>query len=374
MRSKNESSLNPAPQGMRNVRRATMVYWFLLAVLLWSFGSTVHAQAPSAGVSIKPTTIERAADPGAVVEETITLTNISSTEQSYFLISKDISGVDDIGTPIFADPGAEITGFELSQWLSFSQEAITLKPNESAQVSLKITVPADASPGSHFGGLFASVQPPRLRTVGAGVGYEVGSIISIRISGDVVESARIREFSTGKLVYGSPNVDFLARIENPGNVLIRPRGPLEINNMFGKRVGFIVVNDNLAGVFPGTTRPFKVNWEDEGLGFGRYQAVVGLIYGESGRQSTVSATVSFWILPVKVIVPVLGVLSLLILVVYMGIKLYVKNALRELSTTQGRRVVARRRRDAGISRLMVVAVTLLIAVTLFLLGLLLVFA
>ncbi len=331
-------------------------------------------EPPSAGVYLKPTTIERALDPGAVIEETVTLTNISSTEQTYYLISKDISGVDDNGVPIYADQGAEITGYELSQWLSFPQEGITLKPDESAQVSLKITVPAEATPGSHFGGLFASVEPPRLRAVGAGVGYEVGAIVSIRISGDVVESARIREFSTGKLVYGSSDVDFLARVENPGNVLIRPRGPLEINNMFGKRVGFLTVNDNQAGVFPGTTRAFTIKWQDDNLGFGRYQAVIGLIYGESGRQSTVSATASFWILPVKVLMPVLGVLSLIVLIMYLGIKLYIRRALSELSTTQGRRTVVRRRRDEGVSRLVVVAVTLLVATTLFLLGLLLVFA
>ena len=328
----------------------------------------------SAGVELQPTIFEEKADPGATLTKAFTLTNKSTSEQTYYLVAKDISGVSDTGVPIFADPGAEVTGYELSTWLSFTQEPITLKPQETRTVDLTIAVPGEATPGSHFGGIFVTVEPPRLRESGAGVGYEVGAIVTVRISGDVVESARIRQFSTDKFIYGSPEVKLLTRVENPGNVLIRPRGPLEITNMFGKRVGMMTVNDSQGGVFPGTTRPFETVWKGEGVAFGRYQAVIGLLYGEDGARNTVSATVSFWVLPVRIIVPVLAVISLLVLVVYLGVRLYVRRALEEVTTSSGRRVVARRRRDQGLSRLMVVAVTLLVATTLFLILLLFFFA
>lgn len=347
---------------------------FLVSILLICFFCipTAHGQS-SAGVELKPSTIEDKADPGMVLEREISLSNKSNNTQTYYLISKDISGVGESGIPIFADPGAEITGFELSTWLSYPTEPITLPPGASAQVPVTISVPQDATPGSHFGGLFVSVEPPRLRESGAGVGYEVGAIVSIRISGDVVESARIREFSTDKLLYSSQNVKFLTRVENPGNVLVRPRGPLAITNMFGKQVALLTLNETLGGVFPGTTRPYEISWTEEGIGFGRYQAVVGLSYGEDDARGSISATTSFWVLPTKIILPVLGVLSLLILVMYLGVKLYIRRALDELSTTSGRRVVARRRKDSGLSKLMVVAVTLLAVTTLFLIGLLALF-
>lgn len=352
----------------------TRVSFFVSILFLCFFWiSNAHAQS-AAGVELKPSTIEDKADPGTVLQKELSVTNKSNSTQTYYLIAKDISGVGDSGMPIFADPGAEVTGFELSTWLLYPIEPITLSPGTSIQVPVTITVPGDATPGSHFGGLFVSVEPPRLRESGAGVGYEVGAIVSIRISGDVIESARIREFSTDKLLYSSPDVKFLARIENPGNVLVRPRGPLSISNMFGKQVALLTVNDTLGGVFPGTTRPYEISWSGEGLGFGRYQAVLGLSYGEDDARGSISGTVSFWVLPTKVILPILGVLSLLILVIYLGVKLYIRRALDELSTTSGRRVVARRRKDSGLSRLMMVAVTLLVATTLFLIGLLVFFA
>lgn len=352
--------------------RSRVLLFFVLG-LFFVFLTPVYAQK-TAGIELKPSTIEEGADPGQVLDRTISLTNLSDSEQTYYLVSKDISGVENEGTPIFADAGAEVTGFELSTWISYATESIKLAPKASVDVPIKITVPKNASPGSHFGGIFVTVQSPKLRESGAGIAYEVGSLISIRIAGDVLESARIREFSTEKLLNSSADVKFLARVENPGNVLIRPRGLLEINNMFGKRVGFLPVNDSRAGVFPGTTRPFQVTWHDEGLAFGRYQAILGLVYGETGRQSTVSATVSFWVLPIKILIPVFGILSLVILVVYLGVKLYIRRTLDQLSTSQGRRTTVKRRKDTGISRLMVVAVTLLVTTILFLVALLLLFA
>jgi len=355
-----------------DMRSLALVFFGVLFFL--SGTVTVSAQS-TAGIELKPSTIERAANPGEVIDEVFSLTNFSDVTQTYYLVTRDISGVgDDDGVPIFADAGAEVTGYELSTWVSYAADPIELKPKESREVPIKITVPGNASPGSHFGGVFVTVEPPKLRQIGAGVAYEVGALVSIRIAGDVLESGRIREFSTTKLLYGSADVGFLARVENPGNVLIRPHGLLEINNMFGKRVGFIKVNESLAGVFPGTTRSFNVTWQDEGLAFGRYQAIIGLLYGEEGGQSTVSATVSFWVLPVKILVPVLGALSLIILVTYLSVKIYIRRALDGLTTSQGRRVVARNRKSSSISRLMVIAVTLLVTTTLFLIGLLVLFA
>ena len=351
-------------------------FFFLLCTLFFFVPITfIYAQG-TAGVRIQPSIIEESSEPGEVIDTNLTFTNLSDTEQTYYFLRKDITGISGNNVPVFAEEGAEITGFELSEWLTIPEEPLTLPAGGEASIPLRITIPDDASPGSHFGGVFVSVQPPRLREIGAAVGYDVGAIVSIRIAGDVIESARIREFSTDRLIYSKPEVLFTARIQNPGNVLLRPRGPLEINNMFGKRVGILTVNDSLAGVFPGTTRSFEIEWLEEGIGFGRYQAVVGLLYGEAGRQSTVSATVSFWILPAQIILPILGGLAFIILVGYIAVRLYIRRTISEISTTRGTRRVAtrRRRKEAAISRLAVTAVGLLAATALFFIALLLLFA
>jgi hypothetical protein len=218
-----------------------------------------------------------------------------------------------------------------------------------------------------------SIEPPRLRQTGASVAYEVGSIISIRIHGDVVENARIRSFSTDHLLYNKPVVTFTTRVENPGNVLIRPRGPLEVMNMFGKRVEIMTVNDAKGGVFPGTTRAYDLTWKSNDFAIGRYQGIVSLVYGEEGSETTVSATVSFWVLPLGIILPILGVLAFTVLVIYFGVRLHIRRTLERYQGRTPSRAVYRRR-TSGVTKLTVVAIGLLVAVAVFLVAILVMFA
>jgi len=351
--------------------RSFLIFSSLVIALVIPFAQ--HAQAQRSGVQLQPAMIEESANPGDVLEQTMSIRNVSPNEQTYYLLKRDISGVTDNNQPIFAEEGAEVTGFEISSWLELSAEPVVVAPGATAQIAVKITVPANATPGSHFGGVFVTVEPPRLRESGASVGYEVGSIVSIRISGDVVESARIRSFSTDKLVYSAANVKFTTRVENPGNVLIRPRGPLEIYDMFGKKVDMINVNDALGGVFPGTTRNFDIEWKSKDFSIGRYQAIVSLIYGEKGRETTVSQSTSFWVLPLNVILPVLGMLAFIVLAIYFGIKIHIKRTLDRYQTPQ-RRGVVYRRRDTGITRLTMIAIAMLGVTALFLILLLVLLA
>jgi hypothetical protein len=96
-----------------------------------------------------------------------------------------------------------------------------------------------------------------------------------------------------------------------------------------------------------------------------------MVYGSEGRQSTISSTASFWILPINIILPALGVLGLLLLIVYVFIKMYVRNTIRNVSG--GTRRIVRRRKN-GTSALLLVMVVMFGVTALFLLILLALFA
>lgn len=352
-----------------SLRTLLVPFIFLFFVLLSP--AFVHAQE-SSGIGIKPATIEEGAEPGEHQEYTVGITNLSSTEQTYYVFTRDIVGVEAGGVPIYADEGAEKTGYELSEWVTLDVSEMTVAPGEERPLLVSIDVPEFATPGSHFGGVFVSLTPPKMRTLGASVGYQVANIISIRVAGDAVANAQIRQFSTGNFIYGESIVDFQARVENKGTILVRPIGPLEVHNMFGKRVALLTFNESKAGIFPQTTRDFEIVWEDEGPGFGRYQAVLSLVYGDQGRQSTITSTVSFWILPMNIILPALGVLAFLLLTAYIIVKLYIRNKLNVVSASSRR--IVRRRRSGGMSALLLVTVVMLAVTALFLIILLALFA
>jgi hypothetical protein len=324
-------------------------------------------------MSVIPTTIETTADPGAVFSQTLRVRNISSERKEYFIYKRNIIGVEEGGTPVFGDADAPPTGYELADWIELATESITLEPDEEREIPLLIRVPADASPGSHFGAVMLSVEPPRLREIGAGVGYEVASIVSIRISGDVIDTARIRSFSSDEIFYSKKDVTFTARIENQGNILIRPRGPLTISSTFSGREVTLPVNDAQAGIFPRSARDLIIDWDDASVGFGRYEAVLALTYEGNGGQKTIDAITTFWIIPPKVVGAVIGLIVIIIAGGYLFTRFYVRHSL--MKAAGGRRIPPQRyRKQVGISRFSFVVVSLLTVSLLFLIGLLILFA
>lgn len=334
------------------------------------FPSMVLAQG--AGVSISPATVEETLDPGVQKEYSISVTNLDSREQTYYLYTRNISGVRDGGVPVFAESNQERTGYELVDWITLPTNQITVGGGEKFSFTFTVNLPEDATPGSHFGGIFFSVDPPEIENSGAAVGYQVANIISIRVSGEVTEQASIRQFSTKNYINGSQNIDFTVRIQNSGNVLVRPSGPLEIYNMLGNKVGDVTFNPDKSAVFPNDMREYdNLNWTGDSIGFGRYEAILSSGYGEAGAYKTMSSTVTFWILPWNIIGPALGVLAVVLLVIFIFVKVYIKRSLAHLN--QGRRVIQRRRKN-GSSEVLLLSVVMLTVVALFLIVLLALFA
>lgn len=357
-----------------------------LIILLFGFyflfsGLVVHAQE-SSGLRIQPAIIEDRVDPGQTFSSVLRATNLSQETKTYYLIKRNIVGLSPEGLPIFASGEEEETGFEITSWINISTEAITIPAGKTKEVPFSIKVPLNASPGGHFGGIFLSLRPERPEETGVGVGYQVGMIINLRISGEIFEEARIREFRTDKAIYGKPDVTFITRVENLGNTLLRTRGPIEITDFFDKKVATLNMNDEGAGVFPKQIRQFEISWQGEGLIFGRYQALMGLVYGQEGRK-TISGNLSFWVLPLNIILPFAGVIIGLILTIFISVKLHIRRKLRQLrKATEGTQKhfgtvegeLPRRQKGIPFSRLTLISVVLLIFTILFMVVLLFFFA
>jgi len=352
------------------INRLSQVSFFVLIISLFVLTATT-VSAQGTGVRISPALIEESLDPGITREYTFEVENLDDAEKTYFLFTRNISGVGDGGAPIFARDEFERTGFELADWITMETNQIVVPARGSQVISFTMDVPDNASPGSHFGGVFVSAEPPKLENSGAAVGFQVANIISIRVSGEAVEQASIRQFSTGKFLYGSQNVDFNVRIENIGNVLVRPIGPLQIKNSLGKTVGTVMFNENQAGVFPSATREFDLQWIGDSVGFGRYEAILSAGYGADGAKKTISSTVTFWVLPINIIGPALGVLAFILLVTVIGVRIYIKRTLAQMNA--GRRLV-RRKGQQNSSMSLLLVVTVLVVIALFLLIMLVLFA
>ncbi len=355
---------------LRNDRTLfNILLFFVLSIIgLACLPTSVFGQS-SSGIRVQPSFIEEAVNPGDTYSEILQIKNESDVEETYYVSVRNIKGLTgNDNAPVFADEG-EVTGLEVASWVTLSADSATVLPGETAQIPFSVVVPKDASPGSHIGGIFVTRTPPRLRETGAGVGIQVVSILSMKIGGDVIETARIREFSSDKNIYSTPKAEFTVSVENEGNILIRPQGFIEITNMFGERVAQLKINERAGAVLPKAERRFSVEWEGDSLSFGRYQVHAGLVFGDYGRQN-IESNLFIWVLPMKIITPFLGGLLFLVFVIYISIRIHVRNKLRTVERTHARFV----HDEAPLSKLTFIAVAVLAFTILFLLGVFIFFA
>ena len=328
---------------------------FVIAALAFLLPSVTFAD--TVGLKLSPTIIEDNAEPGTTLSGVLHVQNLSSVESKLYPIARNISGIGADQHPVYS-LGKNDGDYELASWITYEEPLLIVQPGGTRDLHFVVHFPKDASPGSHMAGLFLSEKSSKDVKEGSLISFEVGAILHYRMAGEIIDDTRIREFFSAKTIYGTPDVPFTLRLENLGNTLARPRGIIDITNMFGKKVASLTVNDEAAGLFPKTTKEFKITWHSDELQFGRYEAIVALsVEGAQGNQ-TISRVLQFWILPIHIFMPALGGFLAFILFVYVLLRLYVRSQLR------GVRSISRgtSRSAVGLSRLAAVVIGLLVAV------------
>ena len=345
------------------------VFALMSIVLAFFVLHTVSAQG-GAGISIQPSIFEEHLDPGEEYSSAVRVKNTTASPQVYYVHARDVRKLSDTGQPLFAEPGEEIS-LGVASWISLPEGPINVGADQTVEIPFTIIVPQDAAPGNHLGGIFVGPKAEKLDVIGAGIGFQVVPLINIQISGNLVEKAEIHSFSTEKLLYGKPVVMFTTIVSNGGNVAVKPRGPIEIKNMFGKTVGSVSVNDTDGLVPPFGERVFTSEWEDdENIFLGRYIATVTLVYGQEER-TTIYRSISFWILPMNIILPVVLSLLIFVLGVYGIVRMYIRKNIRAVEEATGRTIKSLPKDTAPLSRLAFIVAILLAFTIIFLLVLLL---
>ena len=321
----------------------------LVIILFIGFFAVEAVSAQSIGIRISPTKIEELVDPGQEVTGQIKVANESDIPKVMYVYLKDFKSDGESGRPKLIAPGSE-KGYYLASWISITGEAINFEPFEEKVVPFTIKLPSNIGPGGYYGAVFFGTVPPRLQLnseekgAGMSIAQQNGTLILLQVKGDVHEEAQVREFNTDKNFYSAPfQANFLIRIENKGNVHVKPFGTININNMFGKEVAKIIVNEPGGNILPDSIRRFESSWEGKD-GFGRYEANLGLTYGVAtkdggqGKQS-LFARKYFWIIPWKIIIPALLGIVIVVSFFMLLLKMYKNKAVRSAMEKAGMRNV-----------------------------------
>lgn len=276
---------------------------------------TSHAQTSSRTLTVIPPSFELYANPGDSISDKIRVRNDSTAETSYTIAVEDFKAVGEEGQVDLVDENQSNTTYSLAKWVEPGMNSFSLKAGGEIEIPYTINVPKDAEPGGHYASILVKMGGETKVEGGAAVSSRVGSLILLRVSGNVKEDASVETFATDKNYYEKSPVTFDLRVKDSGNNHIKPKGTIVITNLFGQKITELPLNG--LNVLPGAIRKMDTKWEFSATLANRFTATLVATYGEQNKP--LSASASFYIFP-KYLAIILGAVVLLIILMVLGRK------------------------------------------------------
>lgn len=320
------------------MKKSNFLFAISLAIISVAIGSLAHPTSTSAvatstdtvsgngqALEIAPPVLNLTADPGQTIKAQLSLRDISNNKLIVSNQIDDFVANGEDGTPKLLIDSTETSPYSLKAWISPLTQ-LTLSPKQVKQIPITIKVPADAAPGGYYGVIRFSGKAPELTDTGVSLSASLGALVMLRVNGAVTEKMSLVEFGTsqygktGSLFEFTP-ITFYERIKNEGNIHEQPTGQITITDMFGKVVAGVNINMPPKNVLPNSTRKFEQPLDKTSLGnrilFGKYTADIKIKYGSSS--DTLTKTITFWIIPYRIIaviiVVLIGAITLLVFMI-----------------------------------------------------------
>lgn len=262
------------------------------------------------GLAITPPVFELSANPGETISNSIRVDNVTNVALDVSTIAENFSALGEEGQ-VGLSP--EESAFSLASWITISPATFKIPAKSSHVFNFSIKIPQNAEPGGRFGSVVFKTDAKPPKGSGLAVGQEVGSLLMLRIAGDVSEKASIESFKPTQAVFERGPISFETRVKNLGNVHLKPTGTITITDVFGKKVATVPLNSQ--NVLPDAIRKLSANWTNA-RSFGRYTATLSLQYGST--QESLTSSTSFIIIPWRLILAWLIGIAAIGILLYLG--------------------------------------------------------
>ena len=273
--------------------------------------------------SVSESTIEHVIEPGKKVSGSFSVKNETDTPATFDVTIGGVQQSGEIGELIFSNLTI-LFGIIMG---SSSRKKLILQPHEVRDFNYEISVPSNAISGGHYLSMLFSrtSSDAKARVQTSGVPFY------IRVPGSVHEEIKVLSFSTKPAdSFRRLPISFETRIQNLGNVHVKPKGSIVVKNMFGKEVVAVPLNPDNFIILPNSTRRFQSIWTKTGdpaqegdlsmiaslknevrnFAFGRYTAEIRAEYGDGEQKITAKTT--FWVVPRSLILAILAIILILV--------------------------------------------------------------
>lgn len=163
------------------------------------------------------------ADPAGKITDGLTLVNHSTRPITLRVYASDAFTTHNGGIDVLPS-GAKST--DVGAWITVGMDTVTIEAGKSVTVAFTLTVPANATPGDHSGGLVTSL----VDTAAAGgvrVEHRLGSRVYLRVGGRLNPALAVTDvhadYSGSVNPVGTGGVRITYTVRNTGNVRLSAR-------------------------------------------------------------------------------------------------------------------------------------------------------
>lgn len=249
----------------------------LLSLALLSMGvSVVGRQAPApgrqVGISLAPSVVMLAGQPGQAHRQTLRLTNHTTRELAFRLEAQDV--VADEGRRTFIVAG-ERPG-SIAATAVFSPKEMVIAPGAVGVADVILTLP----PGTAVRGVAAIFRGQTVvgNQRGVAMTASLGALITFRLSNDVQLEATAPKISAQT---DTTHLAVTEWVSNVGSEPVVASGTAALLNEAGALVGSVAMEPQR--LMPGERLAFKADYPAL-LAPGRYRALLSLEYGDHERK------------------------------------------------------------------------------------------
>lgn len=281
-------------------------------------------QPPQAGINLtlSPTFLNLTANPGEAIDSQFRVRNNSNFTE-YLRIRLAKFETLDGGKPVLSDVGPEDS---FVSWVEIPEREFSVSPNETKTIKFTITPPKEASLGYYYAFVVERVQEREGEGQSAVLTGSPALLTLLEVrSPNAKRELQLVGFKTDKLWYEYLPTNFIVQVKNSGNVHVVPSGNIFIDQGGKKDIAILAANESRGNVLPQTEREFTTSWDDGMITFtpepgssqmstsfnfdkplstfriGKYTANLLLVYDNGERDVPIEATVSFWVIPWKII-------------------------------------------------------------------------
>ena len=155
----------------------------------------------------------------------------------------------------------EVAPRELGKWVVPAVDRVTVQPGEAVEVPFVITVPANAAPGDHAGGILTTLTSPEVEN-GVTVDRRLGIRIHLRVDGDLAPALAIEDLRVdyaGTInPFGTGDATVSYTVRNAGNVRLSAAQAVSLAGPFGSFPVSATGVDAVPELLPGETWPVSV--------------------------------------------------------------------------------------------------------------------